>query len=622
MQWNAIISYTVPLICAAAVSAALALIAWRRRSVPGALALMSLCLAIGVWSSAYALELGSPDVPTRVFWNKVQYLGIVVTPVAWLSFGLQYTGRHHWTRWRTMALLALIPLLTLVLVWTNEQHRLIWSSTALNSDGPFPILDSSYGAWFWVHTAYSYLCLLTGTLVLIHAFVRSPGLYRRQIMLMLGAAAAPWVGNALFIFELSPWPGLDLTPFAFTLSCIAIAWALFRLHFLDIVPIARDNVIESMSDGVIVLDEQSRIVDINPAACSVLGHKPADIIGQPVASALERAPHMVERYRNVTDLAEEVSVEQDGTCRTYDLRISPIRDRRGRMRGRLIVWRDISDIKQVQAKLLRQNEELTNLQEGLIRAVDAAEAASRAKSTFLANMSHELRTPLTAILGYSQLLHREAQEMHADNLRRDIEAIWSAGDHLLTLISNILDLSKIEAGKMELFLEVFDITALVNTVAATVRPLMADNGNTLVVQYSPDLGTMRADLTKTRQILFNLLSNAAKFTDRGTITLTVARKMQEGREGIIFRVSDTGIGIPADKLEIIFKEFTQADASTTRKYGGTGLGLTLSYRFCRMMGGDIHVVSSVGKGSTFTIFLPSEVVQATTSPALPVETPA
>jgi signal transduction histidine kinase len=236
----------------------------------------------------------------------------------------------------------------------------------------------------------------------------------------------------------------------------------------------------------------------------------------------------------------------------------------------------------------------------------AAEEASLAKSQFLANMSHELRTPLNAIIGYSEMLQEEATDLGYEDIAPDLQKIHSAGKHLLELISDILDLSKIEAGKMELFLERFDVVSLVQDVVTTIRPLIEENVNTLEVHYADDLGTMRADPMKVRQSLFNLLSNACKFTEHGTITLMVRREWVQDAAWFTFAIRDTGIGMTADQVGKLFQVFTQADASTTRRYGGTGLGLAISQRFCQIMGGEITVESEPGVGSTFVIRLPAE----------------
>ena len=245
-------------------------------------------------------------------------------------------------------------------------------------------------------------------------------------------------------------------------------------------------------------------------------------------------------------------------------------------------------------------------------ARDRAEDASRAKINFLANMSHELRTPMNAIIGYSEMLLEDAEEEGLDEFQSDLDKICSSGKHLLGLINEILDLSKIEAGKMEVFLESFDINALIREVEATIHPLAENKSNELIIDCPDNAGSMEADETRVRQMLHNLLSNACKFTENGIVTLKVTRATREGVDWVTFDIIDTGMGIPKDSLKNLFLEFSQVDNSSTRKFGGTGLGLAISRRFCLMMGGDITVKSVEGEGSTFTIEMPVKVVPKAT----------
>ena len=245
------------------------------------------------------------------------------------------------------------------------------------------------------------------------------------------------------------------------------------------------------------------------------------------------------------------------------------------------------------------------------KAKETAETANKTKSLFLANMSHELRTPLNAILGYSEMLQEEAVERKlAGEFEADLEKINGAVKYLLTLINDILDFSKIEAGKMELYLETFDLTEMMDDVASTMRPMVEKSTNALHIQHLADLGTIHADQVKVRQALLNLLSNAVKFTHQGSITLAADRESLDEGDWIVFRVTDTGIGLTPEQIVKLFRNFTQAEASTTRNFGGTGLGLVLTRRYCQMMGGDVTVRSAPGHGSVFTIRLPAVVSEA------------
>jgi signal transduction histidine kinase/CheY-like chemotaxis protein len=237
---------------------------------------------------------------------------------------------------------------------------------------------------------------------------------------------------------------------------------------------------------------------------------------------------------------------------------------------------------------------------------DAAEEANRTKSSFLANMSHELRTPMNAIIGYTEILSEDAKDDGNESYLPDLQKIHQAAKHLLGLINDVLDLSKIEAGKMTIFTEVFDIKSTIDNAVATIKPLVDKKGNSLEVHCPEDIGQMRSDITKVRQALFNLLSNASKFTENGRVRLDVAREKTPAGDFIIMRVTDTGIGMTLAQMGKLFQAFAQADVSTTRKFGGTGLGLIISRSFCQMLGGDITVNSELDKGSVFTIRLPAE----------------
>jgi PAS domain S-box-containing protein len=251
----------------------------------------------------------------------------------------------------------------------------------------------------------------------------------------------------------------------------------------------------------------------------------------------------------------------------------------------------------------------------LSEAKDAADEANRTKSAFLANMSHELRTPMNAILGFAEMLAEDAEDEGNEDQLADIKEIIDSGEHLLSLLNDVLDISKIEAGRMDLYLETFDLTTMMSEVASTTKALVDKNKNTMEVSIADDLGEMHADVTKVRQVLFNLMSNAAKFTSDGTITLFGERQAESGGDIIRLGVTDTGIGIPEDKLDRIFDEFSQADDSTTKNFGGTGLGLALVRRFCQMMGGDVFVESTMGEGSSFILELPATVVEQEGGPA-------
>ncbi|QZZ19186.1 response regulator [Leptothermofonsia sichuanensis E412] len=389
------------------------------------------------------------------------------------------------------------------------------------------------------------------------------------------------------------------------------------------------SIFENAADGIFQTTPEGRYISANPALSKIYGYdSPEDLMAH-LSNQIEhhlyvdperRAQfiYLMAEYGAVNNFESQV-YRRDGSIIWISENARVVRDSEGNLLYYEGFVKDITERKQAA--------------EELFKAKESAEAASRAKSQFLANMSHELRTPLNAIIGYSEMLQEDALDMGYEDIIPDLEKIHGAGKHLLGLINDILDISKIEAGKMDLYLETFHVSDVIDEVRATIQPLIEKNGNTLIIRCADDLDTMHADLTKVRQTLLNLLSNASKFTEHGTITLTVAKERIEdegpeagGRNGatdspfstpaITFTVADTGIGMSQEQMAKLFQAFTQADASTTRKYGGSGLGLAISRRFCQMMGGDITVKSEPGKGSTFTVYLPVRVgnPQPETSP--------
>ncbi|MBL4686684.1 MAG: response regulator, partial [Nannocystaceae bacterium] len=367
--------------------------------------------------------------------------------------------------------------------------------------------------------------------------------------------------------------------------------------------------VEAAGDIIEITSPEPTFEYVNPAFTRVLGYVPSEIIGKTPASVMRSDMHEPGYFGRISEALDAgrpwkgllISQAKDSSLVYLEATIAPVMDEDGTCTHHVAVKRDITARIEADNELRRQSAELE-------QARDAALEASRSKSQFLANMSHELRTPLNAIIGYSEMLGEDADDDGNEELASDLGRIKASGQHLLELINDVLDLSKIEAGAMRLHLESFDVHTTISNVVATVRPLVRAGGNTLDVEIDDDIGIMRADLTKVRQTLLNVLSNAAKFTKDGTITLTVTAAIgADGVETISFAVSDTGIGIEADTLKRLFKAFVQADATTTRNYGGTGLGLVISQRYCAMMAGDIDVKSTPGTGSTFTITLPRTV---------------
>ncbi len=362
-----------------------------------------------------------------------------------------------------------------------------------------------------------------------------------------------------------------------------------------------EAIVRTAADAIITFSTETlAITSVNPRTETIFGYSQSDMLGRPIYTLLESsgpATHasgspsfhtlFLESRKNVPQRVK--GKRADGTTFPMEFTVS----------------KAVLDELPFYAGTFRDISEQERYEENLRNAKSEAEIANRTKSQFLANMSHEIRTPMNAIIGYTEMLQEDAEESGHEGLVADLGKIRHAGDHLLSLINNILDLAKIESGKMGLYLETVDVPQLLQLILSTVQPLVRKNGNTLIVNCPDDLGSMQTDVTKVRQSLFNLISNACKFTEHGTITLTVSREATESGDWFTMSIADTGVGIAPEMQEEVFELFKQVDDSTTKKYGGTGLGLAISQQFCRMLGGDLTVESHQGQGSTFTIRLPA-----------------
>ena len=359
-----------------------------------------------------------------------------------------------------------------------------------------------------------------------------------------------------------------------------------------------ETVVTNSPVAIVTLETNGRITSFNPAFERLFGYSQAEGVGHDLDELINTAETQAEAKAYTTQATHHTARgigkrrRKDGSLLDVELAGVPVAVE-GRNVGIMALYHDVTD---------------------LLSAKREAESANQAKSRFLANMSHELRTPLNAIIGYSEMLKEDAEENGDTGYIADLGKIRSSGKHLLALINDVLDLSKIEAGKMELYVETFDLRSTIDDVITTVEPLVAQNGNQLEVDCDANLGAMRADMIKVRQTLLNLLSNASKFTDHGVVRLHVEREFSAARAGdeYVFRVSDTGIGMTPAQQAKLFEAFSQAEASTTRRFGGTGLGLAISRRFCEMMDGTITVESEHGSGSTFTVRLPATVAEDAT----------
>lgn len=431
-------SYHILLMTSVAVSLVIAFSLWHRRPAPGKVLFILLMLAVSEWSLGYFFELGSPGLQNKILWAKIKYLGVVSVPLFWFFFALEYTRKKEGVKILHIALLAIIPFLTLLLTWTNEHHHLVWSSHALISSGKLSIRVSTHGAWFWVHASYSYLLLFFGAFQMIKDLFRFPRLYRGQIIAILIGILAPWVGNALYIYRLTPVPYLDLTPLTFTLTGIAFALGLLRFRLFDIIPSAHITVFENIKDAVIVLDLHHRIVDFNPSAEKLFGYSSSRAIGKSLKTIFSEGMQLLESDPTGAEFQTEILIDKEKGKRHFDLRLSPLHDKHGNLTGRLMILHDITEQKQaeeilqkshqeLQQWVLKRTAELTKANEKLKQEIQERERAEQALKDSLMLVGRAKREWESTVDSLSQGIFLLDQQGKILRTNRTIEK-WKIGE--------------------------------------------------------------------------------------------------------------------------------------------------------------------------------------------------
>jgi PAS domain S-box-containing protein len=574
--------YSVFFIATCLVSFFVAFIAFQRKSVIGAKELAWLMIAAGTGAFWVIFETSAATAPEKIIFSKLEFVGGVVTPVLYLIFVLRFTGKGKFLTRRNIILLFLVPAITWILTLTNEKHNLIWSGYSPISKTT-NLMEYSHGIGFWIgYISYSYILLLLSLVYLLGFIVNHVKTFRMQALVVLSGGMIPWIVSVIYLTGKSPVPGLDLTPFSITLSGILASYAIFNFRFLDLAPVARETLVEILPDGIIALDSQNRIQDINEAAISFLGIRNKHIIGFPASSSDASGQHLMNAVidRNHID---QIEIGSNGETRIFRIIKQGVKNQPG---SRLVIIRDITELKKA------ENE--------LINAKERAEESDRLKSAFLANMSHEIRTPMNGILGFTELL--KMSDITSEQQRTYLDIIRKSGERMLIIINDIIDISKIESGQMQVYISKTNINEMIESVFSFFKPEAASKGIQLLFNngLSSEESVIRTDPDKVYAILTNLIKNSIKFTRSGAVEYGY-----EMKEGFLeFYVRDTGIGIRKEQKELIFERFRQGSDSLTRNYEGTGLGLSISRAYVGMLGGRIWFESEFGKGSTFYFNIP------------------
>ncbi len=590
MTW-AISIYALPYVAALLLTGVSIAHVWRNRQIaPSKYELLFMSAGAELMLSAF-FRLSTDDLPAKILFSKIQYAGIVVVPIAVFLYILQYSGNTKWLNTRTTILVSIVPALTMFLVATNDLHHLFWRTISLNVDDPFLPLDYVYGAGFWVWFSYVLWLLLAIGFLLIVLLIRSNNLYRRQVIALLVLTFVPGVSGLFSSVKIPPYPYFDPSSLAFSLTFVFVAFSIFKMRLGDIIPVAREVVVESMSDGVIVLDGQNRIVDLNPVAQYVIGISTSDLIGHRIDKVWTSWPSQIGKLYDEIEIGREVLLDTWYGRRTFDMLVSPIIDWRGHLNSRVVVLHDVTDRKLVEDELRHRSERLEALVEEKTRQLRAAERMAGIGET-ASMVGHDLRNPLQTVVNLLYLANNKLSmnltESDYNGLKNILTQLEKQTEYMDKIVSDLQDYSK---------------PMSVQPVLTKIRPLIEDTVSAIsipesvkvVIEVAKGSNPVMLDPALTKRVLTNLVINAVQaMPNGGLLSITASRKDRD----LLLTVSDTGVGIPEENLEKIFHPLF------TTKAKGQGFGLAVCKRIVEAHGGHILVESTVGKGSSFIIKIP------------------
>lgn len=534
-------------------------------------------MSSGLWAFFVIPETAATSLEDKIFWSKVAYIGALSTPVLFLLFVARITGNDRFiTLWNVIKLSA-IPGIVFILALTNDYHNLIWTGFAPIS-AETNLTQYFHGIGFWIgYFSYSYILLTISSFLLFRLSISKIKHFKTQARAILLALLCPWFASVLYVSGSNPIPGFDLVPLSMIISGTLLSIAIFRNRLLDLAPVARETLIETLKDGILVIDKHDRVQDINKSALNYLGINQMNVIGYDFNS-------LNIYYKKLSDsiISSEknqmVEIEEGSGKRFYSVTKQEIKNYPG---SRLIIIRDKSD------EIQREKD--------LLFAMKRAEESDRLKSSFVANLSHEIRTPINVITGFLEVLNqddikKEEQVVYVDLLKKST-------DRILATLNDIIEISKIEAGQAVLtetqinLNEIMDFLYNIFKKESDVKGL----GLECVKSLENREALITIDRPKLVTILTNLLKNSLKFTEKGDILF--GYKLENDK--LIFYVKDTGIGIPENRKEMIFNRFVQAEQTMNRPYEGAGLGLSIVKAYVEMLGGRIMLDSTEGVGSEF-----------------------
>jgi PAS domain S-box-containing protein len=548
-----------------------------RRKNSETIPLILLLLGVTEWVAAALLGLVDQNLSHNLLWAKIEYIGVVSVPVALLGYILHHTGLYHKLNLKQRVWLAVIPVITLVLAWTNGKHGLIWSEYIPYLDNGLVLSKKIYGPGFWVYWVYSYLVLLTATFITFRSTFRSAIIFRWQSVVIIIAILVPWIGNLLYVLQINPFNNLDLTPLSFSITGILIAIGMFRWRLIDIKPIAHEAVFSGMADGLIILDNYERIVDVNSSAQDILDLKLGKLVGRQFEQIIANLLPLGEESYQMRGNTIEMKLTSGKENQIYELSDSPYYEKQATLGGRIIFLHDVTDRKRLEQHLILRTAEL--------------ESANKELEAFSYSVSHDLLAPLRGIDGWSLALLEEYGSQLDEQAKTYLERVRSETQHMNLLINDLLKLSRLTRTEMKL--ENINLSAIAQTIAKNL--LEAEPDRQVEFEIQPELQA-NGDGRLLQIALTNLLDNAFKFTGKIPQALIQFGETEVEGERAFF-VRDNGAGFDMAYVNKLFVAFQRLHKKSA--YPGTGIGLTTVSRIVHRHGGRIWTEAAVNEGATF-----------------------
>lgn len=544
-------------------------------------------LGIGIWALSYGFELSSTSLEQMLFWINIEYLGISFMPAFWLLFIVKFTGRDKWLNTRNFIWIIIIPMITLLMVWTNHFHHLHYKSVSVDNSGPFPLLSIETGPWYIVHTLYFYILLAWGVLLLLYKYRKSDPVFKRQNLIILLAAFIPWFANLAYLFGFRPMGHIDSTPFAFVLTVLMLSIGLVRFRLLDIIPIAREKVLEAMKEGLIVTDNLDRIIDLNREIKKILSISGENLIGKNIDSVLPNQPELFGYIGGRKDGRIKIEIQRNGYPIFLEVSITALFEDENSFNGLIILTRDITSQVEIENQVRLQSEQLI--------------AMNKLKDRLFSIIAHDLRGPLNNLNEVIKMLN--AGMITEDEFKSFIPNLSKNIGYTTGLLENLLFWSRSQLQGEIIKPVYFNVKGIADNIIALFENVIKEKDIITENQLDPN-ALVYADMDMIQLIVRNLVSNAVKFSKHGgSIKIT---SYLDGNDSVIC-FCDSGVGISQENQKKLFELETFTTRGTDNEEG-TGLGLLLCKDFIEKNGGRIWVESEIGEGSKFCVQIPNSPV--------------